>query len=400
MNVPQSTQPLNVGLVGAGAIARAHAIAYAMAHSYSGRKTVPVQLRMLAEPNEPRAQAACHTLGFQDWTADWRELIADPDIDLVSIVTPNYLHAEMAIAAAKAGKHVFCEKPLATGSDEAERMWQAAEAAGIVHGVNLNYRKVPAIRFIARLIDEERIGEVRHFRATYLQDWANDPRIPRSWKFDAVLSGGGAISGVGTHVIDLARALVGEIVRLTATTQTWFKERPLPVSPSTFEKLEGKQEMAKVDNDDGAFFLARFANGASGTFDISRCAPGRKNHLSFEIYGSRGSVAYDYEQPNEVRFYSAEDDAACSGFRTILIGPAQDIGALLAYPGIPVGFAETIVFQICDFLSAIAGGPPMAPSFYDGWRAQMVVDAVIASSERGWIEVPAPPPSMDTASNS
>jgi len=285
---------------------------------------------------------------------------------------------------------VFCEKPMATNADEAERMWQAAEAAGIVHGVNLNYRNVPALRFIARLVREGRIGAVRQFRAAYLQDWANDERIPRSWKFDAAGGGAGALSGVGTHVIDLARAMVGEIDRVVSTTEIWITERPLPANSSTFETVEGNAEMAPVTTDDSAYFLARFANGAIGVFEISRCAPGRKNHLSLEIHGSTGSIAYDYERPNEVQVFAAGGDNDLAGFRTILIGPAQDTGALLAYPGIPVGFAETILFQVRDLLAAIRGGPAMTPSFYDGWRAQVVVDAVLASSDRGWVEVPPP----------
>lgn len=388
MTHTDTIRPVNVGLIGAGAIARAHAIAYAMAPRYGGSDLPPVHLRLLAETDAERARQACDKLGFESWTTDWQELVAGRDVDLVSIVTPNFLHAEMAIAAADAGKHVFCEKPLASSAADAERMWRSAEAAGVVHGVNLTYRKVPAIRFVARLIAEARIGAIRHFRASYIQDWANDPRIPRSWKFDAGLSGGGAVSGVGTHVIDLARMLVGEIERISATTEIWIRERPLPTSASTFEKIEGKRETAPVDNDDGAYFLARFANGAIGTFDISRCAPGRKNHLSFEIHGERGSIAYDYEQPNEVRLYLSDDEAAVGGFRTILIGPAQDTGALLAYPGIPVGFVDTMALQVRDVLSAIAGGPPMTPDFYDGWRAQVVVDAVVASAERGWVELP------------
>jgi len=387
---PSKARPVNVGVIGAGAIARAHAIAYASVRTYCGPEVPPVRLRLLAETEERLAKAAAGRLGFEGWTTDWTEVVASPEVDLVSVVTPNFLHAPMAIAAAEAGKHVFCEKPMATNAGEAERMWQAAEAAGVAHGVNLNYRNVPALRFIARLIGDGRIGAVREFRAAYLQDWANDASIPRSWKFDAAGAGAGALSGVGTHVIDLARLLVGEIERVVSTTEIWIKERPLPASSSTFEKVEGDAEMAPVTTDDSAYFLARFASGAIGVFEISRCAPGRKNHLALEIHGSCGSITYDFEQPNQVKVCTAGGDDDLAGFRTVLIGPAQDTGALLAYPGIPVGFAETIVFQIRDLLRAIAGGPPMAPSFYDGWRAQVVVDAVLASAGRGWVEVPPP----------
>jgi predicted dehydrogenase len=177
---------------------------------------------------------------------------------------------------------------------------------------------------------------------------------------------------------------------VVATTEIWNGERPLPASASTFEKVEGAAERAPVTTDDGAYFLARFASGAIGVFEISRCAPGRKNHLALEIHGSSGSIVYDYERPNEVKVCTAGGAEDLAGFRTILVGPAQDAGALLAYPGIPVGFAETIVFQVRDLLRAIAGGPPMIPDFHDGWRAQAVVDAVVASAARGWVEVPPP----------
>lgn len=379
---------INVGLIGAGSIARAHAIAYASVRAYGGPGLPPVRLRRVAEAEEGLARAAAESLGFEEWTTDWEALVASPDIDLVSILTPNFLHAPMAIAAAAAGKHVFCEKPLAVSAKEAEQMCQAAAAAGVVHAVNFNYRKVPAVQFIGRLIRSGRLGTVRHFRAAYLQDWGNDARLPRSWKFQASGSGAGALIGVGSHIIDLARSLVGELERVVATTEIWVKERPAPTSSRPFEAVRGDGAMAPVDVDDSAYFLGRFAGGAIGVFEISRCAPGRKNHLALEIHGSRGSVCYDYERSNEVQLYLSDGDAEAAGFRTIIMGPAQDGASLLAFPGVPVGFAESILFQVRDLLAAIAGGPAMTPDFYDGWRAQTVVDAVLDSAQKGWVAIP------------
>lgn len=379
---------INLGLIGGGTIARAHAIAYASARGYFGGDLPPVRLRRVAEAEEALARSAAERLGFEEWTTDWEALVASPDVDLISIATPNHLHAPMAIAAAAAGKHVFCEKPLAIGAAEAERMCRAVEAAGVVHGVNFNYRKVPAVQFIGRLIRAGRIGTVRQFRAAYLQDWGNDTRIPRSWKFQASRSGAGALIGVGSHIIDLARYLVGELERVVATTEIWVKERPLPRSSLPFEAVRGDGEMAPVDVDDSAYFLGRFANGAIGVFEISRCAPGRKNQLALEIHGSHGSVCYDYERSNEVQLYLSDGDAEAAGFRTIIMGPAQDGGALCAFPGFGVGFVESMVFQVRDLLAAIAGGPVMSPDFADGWRAQMVVDAVLESARSGWVAVP------------
>ncbi len=382
---------INVGLIGAGSIARAHAIAYASVRAYCGPGLPPVRLRRVAEAEEALARAAAERLGFEEWTTDWEALVASPDIDLVSILTPNFLHAPMAIAAAAAGKHVFCEKPLAISAKETEQMWHAAEAAGVVHAVNFNYRKVPAVQFIGRLIRTGRLGSVRQFRAAYLQDWGNDTRLPRSWKFEASGSGAGALIGVGSHIIDLARYLVGELERVVATTEIWVKERPVPTSSRPFEAVRGDGELAPVDVDDSAYFLGRFAGGAIGVFEISRCAPGRKNQLALEIHGSRGSVCYDYERPNEVQLYLSDDDAEAAGFRTIIMGPAQDDAALLAFPGIAVGFAESILFQVRDLLAAVAGGPAMSPDFFDGWRAQVIVDAVLDSAQNGWVAIPPPP---------
>jgi predicted dehydrogenase len=383
-------ETVNVGLIGGGSggIARLHALAYAGAPAYFAPDLPPVRLRRVAEVDEPLARAAAERLRFEEWTTDWEQLVASPDIDLVSIATPNFLHAPMAIAAAAAGKHVFCEKPLANSAADAERMCRAAQAAGIVHAVNFNYRKVPAVRFIARLIHTGRLGAIRQFRAVFLQDWGNDTRIPRSWKFEASRAGGGALIGVGSHIIDLARYLVGEIDRLVATTEIWVKERPMPASSRTFEVVEGPAAMAPVDVDDSAYFLGRFANGAIGAFEVSRCAPGRKNQLALEIHGSLGSVLYDYERPNEVKLYLADQDAEAAGFRTVVIGPAQDGASLVPFAGFGVGFMESIVFQVRDLLRAIAGGPPMSPSFHDGWRAQVVVEAVLESAQKGWVAVP------------
>jgi len=382
------SKTVNVGLIGGGGIARLHAIAYASAPAYFAPDLPPVRLRRVAEADEALARSAAKRLRFEEWTTDWEGLVTSPDIDVVSIATPNFLHAPMAIAAAGAGKHVLCEKPLANTAADAERMCRAAEAAGIVHAVNFNYRKVPAVQFIGRLIRAGRLGAVRQFRAAFLQDWGNDTRIPRSWKFEASRSGGGALIGVGSHIIDLARYLVGELERLVATTEIWVKERPLPASSLTFDAVRGDAEMAPVDVDDSAYFLGRFVGGAIGVFEISRCAPGRKNQLALEIHGSLGSVYYDYERSNEVKLYLGDGDAEAAGFRTIVLGPAQDDASLVPFPGFGVGFMESILFQVRDLLRAIAGGPAMSPNFHDGWRAQLIVESVLESAQKGWVSVP------------
>ena len=249
--------PVRVGLIGAGSIARAHAIAYASARTYCGPEVPEARLVRLADVDEALAKTAAARLGFEAWTTDWEEVVASPDVDLVSIVTPNFLHAPMAIAAAAAGKHVLCEKPLAATAAEGERMYRAAAAAGVVHAVNFNYRKVPAVRFIARLLREGRIGEVRHLRGVFLQDWGNEARLPRSWKFAAAGAGAGALAGVGSHVIDLARHQVGEFERVAATTATWIAERPVATTCRAFEAVRGETATAPVDVDDSAYVLGQ-----------------------------------------------------------------------------------------------------------------------------------------------
>jgi predicted dehydrogenase len=379
---------VNVGLIGGGGIARLHAIAYASAAAYFAPDLPPIRLRRVAEADEALARSAAQRLRFEEWTTDWEALVASPDIDVVSIATPNFLHAPMAISAAAAGKHVFCEKPLSNTAADAERMCRAASAAGIVHAVNFNYRKVPAIGFIARLIRAGRLGDIREFRAAFLQDWGNDTRIPRSWKFEADRAGGGSLIGVGSHLIDLARHLVGELDRVVATTEIWVKERPRPASSLPFDPVRADAELAPVDVEDSAYFLTRFVSGAIGVFEISRCAPGRKNQLALEIHGSRGSVQFDYERANEVKLYLADGDAEAAGFRTVVMGPAQDERSLVPFPGFAVGFMESILFQVRDLVHAVAGGPAMSPDFHDGWRAQVVVESVLESVHKGWVSVP------------
>jgi len=378
-------------LIGGGGIARLHALAYASAGAYFAPDLPMVRLRRLAEADEALARAAAERFRFEEWTVDWEALVASPDIDVVSVATPNFLHAPMAIAAAAAGKHVFCEKPLSNTAADAERMCRAAAAAGIVHAVNFNYRKVPAIAFIARLIRNGRLGEIREFRAAFLQDWGNDTRIPRSWKFEANRAGGGSLIGVGSHLIDLARHLVGELDRVVATTEIWVKERPLPTSSLPFDPVRSDAELAPVDVEDSAYFLGRFVGGAIGVFEISRCAPGRKNQLALEIHGSLGSVYYDYERANEVKLYVSDQDAEAAGFRTVVMGPAQDSASLVPFPGFGVGFMESVLLQVRDLLKAVTGGPAMSPDFYDGWRAQVVVESVLESARKGWVSVPPVP---------
>jgi predicted dehydrogenase len=373
-------ESLGVGLVGAGAMGRVHAMAYAAARAYDP-ELPPVRLKVVAEASTAGARAAADRLGFERWTADWQLVVSDPEVSVVSVAAPNDLHAPVAVAAAGAGKHVLCEKPLATCAVEAQAMWRAAEAAGVVHMVNFNYRQLPAVQFARSLLHTGRVGRVRHFRGTYLQDWGNDPEVPYSWKFQARRSGAGVLAGIGSHLVDLARYLVGEPAQVVGTTRVWVPQRPVA------RDAQGSMRSVDVDVEDAACLLLRFAGGALGVLEVSRCAPGRKNHLAFEVHGESGSVCFDAERPNELGVY-LPDDPQVDGFRRVLLGPAHSRRIPLAFAGIPVGFLDTVAFQVCDFLRAVVRGEPASPDFHDGWRVQAVLDAALESDRRGgWVEV-------------
>lgn len=368
---------LGVGLVGAGAMGRVHAMAYSAVRAYD--PSLPeVRLRIVAEASSSAAQMAADRLGFERWTSDWQLVVSDPEVSVVSIATPNDLHAPVAIAAVREGKHVLCEKPLARDAREAEAMWRAAEAAGVVHVVNFNYRQLPAVGFARRLVQTGRLGRVRYFRGSYLQDWGNDPEMPHSWKFQAQHSGAGVLAGIGSHLVDLARYLVGEVTGLVATTRLWIGDRPTGEAPWA---------RRAVDVEDTACLLARFDGDAVGVLEVSRCCPGRKNYLTFEVYGECGAVCFDAERPNELRVWLPEEPEV-NGLRRVLLGPQHWDRFPLPLAGIPVGFVDTVAFQVCDFVRAVVTGGRASPDFHDGWRVQAVLDAALESDRTGgWVRV-------------
>ncbi len=270
-------------------------------------------------PNKPTCSNWRQAWGREEAATDWRAVIAWPDLDIVDICTPTYLHAEMAIAAAEAGKHVFVEKPFALSVEQAQRMVAAVEKAGVVNYVNHNYRRAPAVRLAKRLIDDGFIGRLFHWRSAYLQDWIVDPTFPLTWHLRQETAGYGAHGDLGSHSVDLARYLVGDITAVTGLMATFIKERPLPgVGAATFNAGTGEStESGPVTVDDASFFVAEFANGALGSFELSRFAPGRKNYNYFEVYGSEGSIVFNLERMNEFQVFRRNDPAYAQGFRTI-----------------------------------------------------------------------------------
>jgi predicted dehydrogenase len=375
---------INVALVGYAFMGRAHSNAYRQVVPFFQPRLTPT-MKVLCGRSAPAVTSAARQLGWEEAATDWRTVIARDDIDLVDISTPGDSHAEIAIAAARAGKHVICEKPLANSVADARRMLAAVERAGVVHMVCHNYRRAPAVMLAKQLIDEGRLGELRHYRGTYLQDWIVDPAFPMTWRFDKARAGSGALGDIAAHSIDLARFLVGEIVDVTGDLKTFIRKRPRGGGAP-------REKLLEVTVDDAASALVRFDNGAIGTIEATRLAPGRKNYNRFEINGSRGSLAFNLERMNELEVYFEADPPALRGFRTIqATEPMHPYIKAWWPPGHIIGYEHTFVHTVYDLLEGIADGRSPAPSFVDGLRNQQVLDAIERSAaSRRWTRVAIP----------
>ncbi len=390
---PRST--LRVAMVGHAFMGNAHSQAWRTAPRFFDLPLAP-EMSLVVGHDAGRAAAAAERLGWAASSADWREAVVRDDVDLVDICTPGFTHAEIAIAALEAGKHVLCEKPLANTVAEAEAMTAAAAEArahGVRAMVGFTYRRVPAIALARRLVAVGRIGEIRHVRAQYLQDWIADPEAPLSWRLDKAKAGSGALGDVGAHVIDLTQHIVGDRIReVSGRLETFVEERPYPAG-ETAGSLGGggsSTERGPVTVDDAAAFLATFASGAMGVFEATRFATGRKNAIRIEVNGSRGSLAFDFEDMNVLEFYDATEDAETAGFRRILVTePTHPYGGHWWPAGHGLGYEHGFTHQVVDLVTAIADGADPAPSFSDGLQVQRVLAAVEASSDtRTWQEIP------------
>jgi len=339
------------------------------------------------------ANVAAQRMGWSSVETSWKDLVKRDDVHLVDICTPGDTHAEIAIAALEAGKHVLCEKPLANSVPEAEAMVeaaQAAEARGVRSMVAFNYRRVPALALARKLVRDGRVGTVRHVRAQYLQDWIVDPAFPLVWRLQKDRAGSGALGDIGAHIVDLAQHVAGaNITGVTGLTETFVRERPLPDSSSGLAASEGTGTGA-VTVDDAALFLARFDSGAIGSFEATRFASGRKNAVRLEINGSGGSLAFDFEAMNEVQFHDHTEDTETAGFRRILVTePSHPYVGAWWPPGHGLGYEHTFTHEVVDLVTAIGIGRSIAPSFLDGLQVQRVLAAVESSATHssGWERV-------------
>lgn len=374
----------NVGLIGAGFMAKAHSIAYAgMPMFFWPAPGIPVK-RIIADLTEESAKDAAVRFGFSRSTSDWHKIIEDDGVDIVDICTPNNMHMEMAVAAAQAGKHIFCEKPIARNSEEAKAMLDAVKKTGVKNALAFNYRRTPAVALAKKYIDEGAVGKILNFRGTYLQDWSADPNSPLSWRFQKEIAGSGALGDIGTHVIDMARYLVGEFDEVFASLKTYIIERP--VQTGAIDKLgtvKGGSDVPKapVDVDDEASFMIRFRNGAFGSIEATRNGWGRNNFITLEIHGEKGSIYFNYERRDELQVYFADDPGDRRGFRTVYTGPAHPYGdGLWPIPALGIGYTETKIVECYDFIKSIAENTKNSPDFEDGYNIALICDAIAASS--------------------
>jgi predicted dehydrogenase len=386
---------LRIAMVGYAFMGAAHSQAWRTVNRVFD---LPLRATMVAVAGRtPEAvHAAADRLGWAEAVTDWRELLDRPDIDLIDVCTPGDSHAEIAIAALRAGKHVLCEKPLANSVTEAAAMVAAAEAArayGQRSMCGYNYRRVPAVTLLRDLIAAGRLGDIRHVRAVYLQDWITDPEFPLVWRLQREVAGSGALGDIGAHIIDLTQFVTGQnVVGVSALTETFIKQRPLPTQSTGLAatSLGGDAASGAVTVDDAALFVARLSGGAVATYEATRFATGRKNGLRIEVNGSRGSAVFDLERLNELEFYDATAAPETRGFSRILVTePEHPYLSAWWPPGHLIGYEHSFTHQARDLIEAIAAGTDPTPSFADALGVQRVIDAVerSASTGTGWVAV-------------
>jgi predicted dehydrogenase len=371
---------LNVGMIGYKFMGRAHTNAWLKADKFFDLRARPV-LKVICGRDKPGVSTAAYRWGWERFETDWREVVDDPTIDIIDIVTPNDSHAEIAVAAAKSKKAILCEKPLALDVKQARAMVDAVKKTGVVHMICHNYRRIPALALAKKMIDAGDLGTVYHFRARYLQDRLVDPNFPLTWRLQSRIAGSGAHGDINSHIIDLGRSLVGEFSEVCGLMETFIHERPLPDQPS---------KKGKVTVDDAVLVIGRFANGALANLEATRFALGRKNGLELEINGSKGSLVFDIEDLNRLQYYNDADPADRRGFRDILVTQPEAHPYMANWwrPGQIIGYEHTFIHTIADFINAVADKRLIPPTFEDGLANQIVLDAVEKSAKtRRWITI-------------
>jgi predicted dehydrogenase len=382
---------LRVGLIGYRFMGKAHSNAWRQVNRFFPELPARIELATICGRNPASVEQARATFGWQQAATDWRQVIADPAIDIVDICTANDTHAEIAIAAAKAGKAVLCEKPLARTLAEAERMAAAVKQAGVVNMVCHNYRRIPAIALAKQMIAGGELGgRIYHFRARYAQEWLANPNFPLTWRLQKHIAGSGTHGDIDAHIIDLARYLVGEFREVCGLMETFVKRRPLPAGVEAGRDSKGGAKLGRVTVDDAVSWVGRFKNGAIANLEATRFALGRKNHITIEINGEQGSLSFDFEDMNRLKFYSTALPAHRRGFSDILVTDRDTHPYAKNWwpPGHGVGYEHTFVNTFADFVAAVANGRSVHPTFEDGLKNERVLAAVDRSAAiRRWVRL-------------
>jgi myo-inositol 2-dehydrogenase/D-chiro-inositol 1-dehydrogenase len=374
---------LNIGLIGCGFMGRTHANAFGKVHHFFDLQHKPV-LKAVCARGADNARAFAARWDFESFETDWRKLVRRADIDVIDIASPNDTHAQIALAAAKAGKMVLCEKPLAMNGREGETMVSAVEKAKVPNMVWYNYRRVPAVTLAKQLIEEGRLGRIFHYRAKFLQDWTISPDVPQGgaglWRLDAKVAGSGVTGDLLAHCLDTALWLNGAISQVNAMTETFVQERK--------HNLTGKVERVAID--DACAFLARFANGSLATFESTRYARGHKALYTFEINGEHASIAWDLHDLHRLQYFDHRDEGRVRGWRSVHVTDGdQPYMKHWWVPGLQIGYEHTFIHQAADFLEGLSSGRPASPTFREALETQYVCDAVLKSARtRKWVKVP------------
>ena len=380
---------VRVGMVGYKFMGKAHSNAYRALPMFFPDSVKPEMKAICGRDPEGLEQARAQ-FGWESSETDWKELVKRDDIDLIDINAPSDAHKAIALAAAAAGKHLFCEKPLALTLEDSREMLEAAEKAGVKHMVGFNYRFAPAIQLAKKLVSDGRIGEIHHFRAVFLQDWIIDPNFPLVWRLQKEIAGSGSHGDLGAHLIDMARFLVGEFNEVIGMSETFVKERPI-ASAMTGLSAKGSEDgpRGEVTVDDATLFMTRFANGALGSFEATRFAAGHRCTNAFEINGSKGSIKFDFERMNELQVYFTDDAEDVQGFRRVLAtDPAHAYMDAWWPAGHTIGYEHTFTHEVHELMQAFAEDRQPVPNFVDGVKCQEVLEAVDRSiAERRWVAI-------------
>lgn len=380
---PVEVRELGVGMLGYAFMGRAHSNAWLRMPFFFYPPPARPKLVAIFGRTKDRVEAAATRYGYKRSYTDWKQLVNDPEVEVVDNGLPNNLHKDPCIEAAEKGKHIICEKPLAMNAEEAKAMLDAAEKAGVKHMTAFNYRFVPAVQLARQLIKDGYIGKVLQYRAVYLQEWIMDPNFPLVWRLRRELAGSGALGDLGAHILDLARFLVGEISEVCGMTKTFIEERPLPENPN---------ERGRVTVDDAFIAMLKFDNGAIGSVEASRFCAGRKNYQRLELHGTEGSIVFNLERLNELELYSTRDRSDIRGFRSILVTESNHPYWGAWWPhGHIIGWEHAMVHEVYHFVDCIVNDKSIAPigaTFHDGLRNNQIMDAILISSEqKKWVSV-------------